>query len=85
MVHGTIGTSQVYTFYTEEGTAFKPHTWKPNSDTYIFEEDRTDGKVIQSECRFAKPWVVWFGNPWERYKMDFYIPKGSLKQKFTLD
>lgn len=85
MISGQIDSAQVYYYYTlKRDGSFQPHKWRPDNDTSIFEEDRKDGEVVQCDSAFKKPWVDWFGFPNDRLRMDFHIPRGSLRQGFEL-
>lgn len=86
MVSGYVDSRQTYFYYTlNSNGSFQPGRWKPDSDTSVFEEERQDGEVIQSKERFKHEWIAWFGDSGDRLKMEFHIPKGSLKQQFSLE
>lgn len=87
MIAGNIGSRQVYYYYTtHEPDAYVPHKWFPNQDTTIWEEDRSDGEVKQFETVFDYgDSMLWIAVPEERYRMDFHIPRGSLKRQFLVE
>jgi hypothetical protein len=85
MIAGRIDSVQVYHYYTlKNDGSFQPHQWKANSDTSIFEEEREGGEVQQFDIHLKNEWMNWFTYPDDRLRMDFHIPKGSLKQSFSL-
>lgn len=86
LVSGYIESRQVYYYYTDDGpNRYKPHRWFPDENTTIIEEDRVDGEVIQYEVAFKNKAIEWFGIAPDRYRMDFHIPRGSLKQQFSVE
>lgn len=86
MLSGHIGSAQFYNYYTNgNDNVFHPHKWKADSRTRIFEGDRKDGEVIEWDQHFKKDWLLWFADPDDGLAMDFYIPKGSLRQSFSLE
>jgi hypothetical protein len=86
MMCGRMGSENYYTYYTAaKDGSFRPHKWRADSSTRIFEEDRKDGEVIQWDQHFKSAWVNWFASPSDSIKMDFRIPNGSLKQNFSVE
>lgn len=86
MMSGTVDSAQIYYYYaTKPDGSFKPKKWRPDGDTSIFEEDRTDGEVIQFDSAFANPKRAWIADTNDRVRMDFHIPKGSIRQQFKLE
>jgi hypothetical protein len=86
MMSGHVGSQQFYTYYTaEKDGAFHPRKWKVGSGTRVFEEDRQDGEAIRWDWHFKRRWVYWFAEEPDGVAMDFHIPKGSLKQSFSLE
>lgn len=86
MMSGHVGSEQFYHYYTSnKDGAFQPHKWKANSRTRVYEEDRKDGEIVQWDKHFKHEWVLWFADPDDDIAMDFHIPKGSLKQQFSLE
>jgi hypothetical protein len=85
LLSGHIGSEQFYNYYTAaDDGSFRPHKWRADSHTRVFEEDRKDGEVIEWEKSFKKDWILWFATPANDLAMDFHIPKGSLRQDFSL-
>lgn len=85
MVMGHVDSKLVYSYYTQnKDGSFQSHQWYPNSDTAIFEETRQDGEVRQFDIKLKNDWMNWFAEPDDRLKMEFHIPKGSLRQEFKL-
>lgn len=85
MMSGSVGSEQIYHYYTlARDGGFKPHKCKADRWTTVYEEDRNGGTVVQFESKFTRPWMAWLGEPSGATAMDFHIPKGSLKQGFTL-
>ena len=85
MMSGHVGTDQVYFYYTlKNDGSFQPHRWTPDNDTSIFEESREDGEVVQFNRGFGHDLIWLVAIPDDRLRMDFHIPKGSLKQSFAL-
>jgi hypothetical protein len=86
MLSGHVGSEQFYHYYTvADDGSFKPHKWKAGSTTRVYEEDRKDGQVVQWDKHFKRTWISWFAEPSDSVAMDFHIPKGSLKQNFSLE
>lgn len=85
ILSGSVDSNQVYHYYYTSGSAFKPDSWTVDRDTYVYEEDRTDGEIVQSHRVFVRRWLGWIAEPEERHRMDFHIPKGSLKQSFAIE
>ncbi len=83
---GTIEGEQYYFYYTKEGLGFKPGKMKVNDLTTIFEENRQDGLLISYKKEFvnSKAYLFTFGLCDCKYKYEIHIPKGSLKQEFTI-
>jgi hypothetical protein len=86
MLSGQIGSEQYYHYYTvgEDGS-FVPGKWRAGSGTRVYEEDRKDGEAIRWDTRFKHEWVMWLADRPDDWRMDFHIPKGSLKQNFSLE
>jgi hypothetical protein len=85
MIVGHVDTDQIYFYYTlNQDGSFQPHKWKADDLTRIYEEDRQDGEVHQFDIQLKRAWMSWFTEPDERLKMEFHIPKGSLKQQFKV-
>lgn len=85
MISGSIGGDQTYFYYTlNKDGSYAPHKWRPDSDTSIYEEDRKDGEVQQFDMEFVSPLAYWIATPSDRLAMDFHVPKGSIKQEFSL-
>ena len=84
ILSGQVESSQVYHYYYQSGTAFKPDSWTVDPDTFVYEEERTDGEIVQSRRVFKRRWLAWIAEPSDRHRMDFHIPKGALKQSFSL-
>lgn len=86
MLVGGIESRQVYHYYTlKSDGSFQPQHWTPDSDTSVFEEDRKDGQVVQFDEQFKRGWVNWVATPGDRLRMDFHIPKGTLRKNFSLE
>lgn len=86
LMSGHVNSAQIYYYYTRASDgAFKPHKWKADNDTSVYEEDRKDGAVVQYDLQFKRTWIEWFGVTDDRLAMEFHIPKGSLKQEFSLE
>lgn len=86
MLSGRIGSEQFYNYYTtSKDGAFRPHKWRADHWTRVFEEDRKDGEVTEWDQHFKKDWLLWFADPDDGLAMDFHIPKGSLRQSFSLE
>jgi len=85
LLSGQVASRQVYHYYYRTGKAFKPDSWTIDENVYVYEEDRADGEVIQSHRVFVRESVNWFASPSDGHRMEFHIPKGSLRQSFTLE
>lgn len=88
MISGSVGSDTYYKFYYKEGgggDAIIPGQWDAGSDTRIYQEDRSDGEMVEWRRAFVHPWVTWFATPSQRYRMDFHIPKGRLKEQFSIE
>ena len=85
MISGFVDSVQVYHYYTRnENGSFAPHSWRANGYTSVFEGEKFDGRVQQWVQVFVHPRMEWFGYPEGDVAMQFFIPKGSLQQKFEL-
>lgn len=85
LISGFIDSAEVYYYYTDEGgEAYKPHSWRPNRDTTVYEEDREDAECFQFTTAFRDDWLYWIAIPDDRVRMDFRIPRGSLVRNYAL-
>lgn len=86
LMSGYIGSQQVYNYYTlNRDGSFKPGKWETDSNTAVYEEDRTDGLLVVYDPKFKKPWMGWIGDTVSATRGEFHIPKGSLKKAFTIE
>lgn len=81
---GSIGTTQYYFFYEEDGSGYRPRKVAVADNVIVFEEKRQGGELKAYTYQFVNPSFGWVAVDWPSRKYEFVIPEGSLKKNFVL-
>jgi hypothetical protein len=82
---GSIGSSDYYFYNTGSEDAFRPGKVETNGNITVFQENRSDGKLIVFTSSFKEEWRYWYATHFWSGRYEFHIPKGSLKSGFVLN
>lgn len=82
--HGSIGSEMYYFYYVKSGYAVSPRKHLAGIGTYIYEQERRDGKVYIYGWHFKSPFAKWFAFKPNGTTTYFYVPTGSILRGFKL-
>lgn len=81
---GTIGSQLFYFWYESEAGGITPRQIAAGRGTYVYEEDRSNGEVRVYGWHFQQSWWRWFAFEREGQTYEFHVPKGTVKQGYSL-
>lgn len=85
MYSGFIDQTSTYFYYTQTSDGgFQQQKHRPDSNTYVYEEDRTDGEMAWFSDQFENRSLRFIAIPGDETRVEFHIPKGSIQKKFEL-
>lgn len=85
LISGNIGQTTTYFYYIDAGNgAIQAEQWRPDSDTYLYEEKRTDAYLVQyvEVLKPGKDKRAVLEYP--RIVTEFHVPAGTVKKQFNV-